>query len=90
MTPEQIQKLNNVLERLESLETGSNNDSNEIMIDNLIVRTTDVVNSNVNKSTVVGDSGGTVNSFDYPDNFIEIKYKGKLYRIPAYNVQRFV
>lgn len=90
MNEEQQQQLNDALARIESLEKVSNVDTNELVIETLIKRRTDVVDSDVLISTVIGVGGGTVNHLDFPDDFIEIKYKGKLYRIPAYNAQRFV
>jgi len=50
MTPEQLQQLNDIQERLLSIETVSNNDNNELVIDNLIKRRTDVVDAKVNLS----------------------------------------
>lgn len=90
MTPEQEQQFNQMKERLELLESASNNDANELYIENLVKRKTDVDDSLVTKTTFIGEGGGTVNAFDFPDQFIEIKYKGSLYRLPAYNAQRFV
>jgi len=90
MTPEQELQLNTLMEKVERLESATNTDNNELVIENLIKRRTDVDDTKVNRAISVGAGGGTVNTFDYPDDFIEIKYKGVLYRIPAYNATRFI
>lgn len=96
MKPEQEKQFNELLERVKTLETASNNDTNELIIENLIKRRTDVDDSKIadNKTITITIDGteysAVVQTPAFPDDFIEIKYKGKLYRIPAYNAQRFV
>lgn len=90
MTPEQQEQFKTLLERVNTLERAENNDTNELHIENLIKRKTDVVDTDVQISTTIGEFGGTVNHLDFPDLFIEIKYKGVLYRVPVYETSRFI
>ena len=90
MTPEERQQFEALQNEVRLLKNSENTNANELIIDTLIQRATGVVDANVNVSTSIGVDGVTVDAFDYPDFFLQFKYKGKLYRVPAYNEQRFV
>jgi len=84
MTPEDKQLMQDLQDRLLALETTQNTDNNELVIDNLINRSSDVTDSDV--TNAIGGEGGA--TFDFPDKWIEIKYKGGLLRLPAYLLNR--
>ena len=90
MTPEEIQLMEELTNRVQQLETVSNTDAYEMWVDEFIKRKATVVDSDVTISTSIGMGGGTVNHLDFPDEWIQITYKGSLYRIPAYSESRFI
>jgi hypothetical protein len=94
MTPEQEQKLNTVVEELGLLKQGIGINAYENLIDELIKRKTTqdeqaTETSDITKTSSVPEGGGSVSSFDFPDEWMILKYKGELVRVPVYKESRF-
>lgn len=85
MTPIEKQQFEEMNARLEAIEKGLNLDATTSFINSLIKRAPSVTDSTVSNS--IGAGGGS--TFDFPDQWIEITYRGTLYRLPAYVLSRF-
>jgi len=95
MTPEQLQQFNQLVSDIKELKISLSNNAYENLINELIkTKTTQDERStetgDITRTTSIGDSGGTVLGFDFPDEWLQLRYKGELIRIPVYKESRFV
>lgn len=88
MSPELEQKLKEMSERIESLESVQQTEFIEQIDDQLILQEYDVTDSNVTNTISIPDGGGSANTFDFPDRWLMRRYKGKVYLIPAYELDK--
>jgi hypothetical protein len=94
MTPEQERQFNTLVREFESMKTQISLDAYENFIDELVKRKTNqdeqtTRTSDITKTTSVPEGGGSVSSFDFPDEWMILKYKGELVRVPVYKESRF-
>ena len=89
MTPEQLQIFEDMQKRIDDLENVKNNNTIQLTVDTLVKRVTTVTDTDIDRMITVGIGGGTFDVLDYPDMWLVFKYKGKLYRMGAYEEERF-
>lgn len=84
------EKIKNLEERLSAIESVQNSSFFSKIVDGIVSRKASVIDSKVQITTSIGIGGGTVTHLDFPDEWLIVKYKGKLYRVPMYLESRFV
>lgn len=92
MEPNLAQQVEILQRRVEQLEQIRRTDNIENIDDQLILDVIDVTDSKITRveSDSVGTEGGTVeiNTLEYPDKWLLRRYKGQVYLIPAYTLDR--
>jgi predicted metal-dependent peptidase len=85
MNPDRLAELE---KRVTELERAQNVPAMESLMEYFIKNVTDVTDANVGTiiSITIPDGGGTdtASVLDYPDKWLEFRYKGELYRIGAW------
>lgn len=84
MTPKERQEFEDMKRRLQAVETASNVDFVGSVTDRIITNKQTV--SDIEVTNTVGAGGGS--TFDFPDQWLVIEYKGAIYRIPGYYYNR--
>ena len=92
MTPEEKQQFEDLKNEVKLLRNAENVNTNELVINTLVSRATSSGVDLLERSITIpgGLAASQIDVLDYPETFIEIKYKGSLYRLPAYLATRFV
>lgn len=97
MTPEERQQMNEMQRtiedlkiQVESLQTMNNIDAIQNIKERIVRRRADVDTSGTPATNgilrEISTAGSTADVLDYPDDFIEIDYNGRIYKVPSYDV----
>ena len=94
MNPQVKKEIEDLKKRLSSLEQNKNRSATQSILKDFVIGGVDVaeedITHNTNYTVTIGEGGGSdsiiVTTVDTPTKFLKVKFQGRVYKLPAYDI----